>query len=141
MKIKYMPRKVINNQKLKRPRSKRSMRRFTVVFLLGLSLVLGMIFSGWVRWKQTELVFNINQTKIGIDKLKEEKKQLLMKLSNLQSHERVAGIARDQLGMEQVSVQEIIIVDVEESENETKKKDSKENSLDSIAFETAGEGD
>lgn len=115
MDIKYVPRKRINNQLLKRRRSERSLRRFTAVFLLGLSLVLGMIFSGWVRWKQTEIVYRINQVQAEREKLIEKNRELQTELYKLQAPDRVASIARKLLGMILLKPRDIIFVDVKSS--------------------------
>lgn len=110
MTIKYMPRKVIDNRGVRRGRSRTSLQRFTVIFLLGLALVIGMTFNGWVRWKQTEIVFRNNQVKDEQADLREERKLLLMRLSRLLAPERVAQIARETLGMAPVDPHRIIIV-------------------------------
>jgi cell division protein FtsL len=110
MTIKYMPRKVIDNRGVRRGRSRTSLQRFTVIFLLGLALVIGMTFNGWVRWKQTEIVFRINQVKSEQATLHEERKLLLMRLSRLLAPERVARIARETLGMGPLDPRRVIAV-------------------------------
>jgi cell division protein FtsL len=109
--MKYVPRKRIDNRQVRRELSAESRRRFAVVFLLGLSLVMGMIFSGWVRWKQTEIVYRINRATDQRRDLVEEQKKLLMELHILEAPERAARIAREELGMETVDPKRIIRVD------------------------------
>jgi len=108
--LKYMPRKRIDNRAVQRRRSAASLRRFTVVFLLGCLLVLGMIFSGWVKWKQREIVYHTFQLQDRKDDLLERRKRLLMELSHLRAPERAARIAREELGMEQPDRTRIVLV-------------------------------
>jgi cell division protein FtsL len=108
--LKYMPRKQIDNRALRRRSSPRAIRRFTIVFLLGCLLVLGMIFSGWVRWKQREIMFRANQLRSQKEDLEEQRKRLLMELSRLRSLEKVAREARSGLGMEEAEPAQVILV-------------------------------
>jgi cell division protein FtsL len=108
--LKYMLRKQIDNRALRRRSSPRAVRRFTIVFLLGCLLVLGMIFSGWVRWKQREIVFRANQLKAQKEDLEEKKKRLLMELSRLRSPESVAQEARGVLKMEEAKPAQVVLV-------------------------------
>ena len=109
--LKYVPRKRIDNRDVQRHRSSHAVRRFTVVFLLGCFLVMGMIFSGWVRWKQREIVYRTNQLNSSRQDLEERRKQLLMELSRLRSPERIAGKAREDLGMELSDQDDIVLVE------------------------------
>lgn len=98
--MKYVPRKQIDNRMLQRRRSPKAARRFTIVLLLGCLLVLGMVFSGWIRWKQREIVYRTNQYKSRLQELEEKNKRLTMEFSRLRAPERAAKKAREELGME-----------------------------------------
>jgi hypothetical protein len=104
--------KQVSNENIKRLHSRNSQKRLTLVFLFGVFLVLGMIFSGWVRWKQTEIVFRINQLKDEKQEVLDLKKTLSLKLHQLEALERVNGIARKTLGMMEIDPSRIINVDV-----------------------------
>jgi len=96
---KYIPRKRIDNRGLQRSRSRRTMQRFTLVFLLGCLLVLGMHFSGWVRWRQQEMALREYRSTQRLEELLEKRKYLVMLLSRLTAPERAARAARGQLEM------------------------------------------
>ena len=115
-----MPKKHIDNRRVKRTRSKDSGKRFTFAFLLGFSLVLGMIFSGWVRWKQTEIVYRINKLGEQKEVLLEERKEKLMELHKFQSPRWVEETAREQLGYIDVEPMRIIWVEVPEIQMDTR---------------------
>jgi cell division protein FtsL len=108
--LKYMPRKQIDNRPVRRKRSVRSARWLTLVFLLGCAIVLGMIFSGWVRWKQREIVVLTNQLQERRGELLERRKQLLLELSRLKSLARISELAEG-LGMVQPEGGSVIMVE------------------------------
>lgn len=112
MAIKYSYNKKINNEGIKRQRASHNSRRFAGAFLLGVCLVLGMIFSGWVRWKQTEIIYRINRVEEQINELLETKKELQLELFQLQSYDRARMIAEKQLGMINVEPENIFKVKV-----------------------------
>jgi hypothetical protein len=99
MPLKYIPSKQIDNRRVRRLASSESRRRFAIVFLLGLSLVIGMIFSGWVRWKQTEIVFRINRAESVKSTLVEQQKLMLVELNGLKSFNATFEAALERLGM------------------------------------------
>ena len=113
MAIKYSYKKKINNEGIKRKRARHSNRRFAGAFLLGVCLVLGMIFSGWVRWKQTEIIYRMNEIEKRVQKLDEAKKKMQLELFQLQAFDRTRMIAEKQLGMVNVEPENIIKVKVD----------------------------
>ena len=113
---KYMQSLRIDNRKVQRHVNPAGGRRFLIVFLLVLCLAGGMIFSGWVRWKQTESVYRINRIKEQKNALEEERKKLLMELYRLQSLERADRIAREELGMIDVPPENLIGVQMRREE-------------------------
>lgn len=123
--IKYMPRKRIDNRMVSRGRSVHSLRRFTIVFLLGCALVLGMIFSGWGRWKQREIVYRFNRLQSRVEVLLETRKRLIMELSRLKAPERISSIAKEELGMVEPALERIHPVrEAEDSLPETARLES-----------------
>lgn len=117
MHSKYMQSLRIDNRKVRRNVNPAGGRRFLVLFLLVLALVGGMIFSGWVRWKQTESVYRINRIREQKAALEEERKKLLMELYRLQSLERADHIARAELGMLDVPPEHLIGVQMQREED------------------------
>jgi cell division protein FtsL len=113
MAFKYTYKKKINNEGIRRKRAHNSNRRLAGAFLLGVCLVLGMIFSGWVRWKQTEIIYRINEIEKRIQKLDEDKKEMQLELFQLQAFDRTRMIAEKQLGMVNAEPENIIKVKVE----------------------------
>lgn len=107
---KYVETKRIDNRRLQRERSRRTLRRLTAAFFLGCVLVGGMIFSGWVRWRQRETVFHINVLLEEQERLLEEQKRLRMSISQLSAPERIARIAKEKLGMEPIGRDRIVKV-------------------------------
>jgi len=97
--LKYMPRKLIDNRPVRRKRSVRSVRRLTFVFILGCAVVLGMIFSGWVRWKQREIMVLTNQLQAYKEDILEQRKHLMLEVSRLKAPSRISRLAVDELGM------------------------------------------
>lgn len=97
--LKYMPRKSIDNRPVRRKRSVRSARRLTFVFILGCAVVLGMIFSGWVRWKQREILVLTNQLQAHREEVLEKRKQLMLELSQQKAPSRISRLAVEELGM------------------------------------------
>jgi len=108
--LRYMPRKRIDNRPVRRRRSVRSARRLTLAFILGFAVVLGMIFSGWVRWKQREIVVHINQLQSQKKVLLERRKQLNMELARLRAPARISRMAEDELGMVRSRAERITFV-------------------------------
>ena len=120
--LKYVPRKRIDNRMLQRSRSPRAAKRFTLVFLLGCLLVLGMIFNGWVRWKQREIVYRANQLKTERQDLEEKRKKLAAELARLRSPDRTMRLAREELGMEIPDPDRIVLVETDTPETAPKPK-------------------
>ena len=116
MHSKYMQSLRIDNRRVRRHVNPAGGRRFLLLFLLVLALVGGMIFSGWVRWKQTESAYRINRIKERKGALEEERKKLLMELYRLQSLERADRIAREELGMIDVPPEHLIGVQMQREE-------------------------
>lgn len=79
---------------------------------------IGDDFSGWVRWKQTEIIYRINKVEEKIGDLVEEQKELLLELYQLQAYDRARMIAEKQLGMVNAEPEQIIKVDVTPDPNE-----------------------
>ena len=108
--LKYMPRRQIDNRPVRRRRSVRSIRRLTFVFLLGFAVVLGMLFSGWVRWKQREIVVRSNQLQERREEVLERRKDLMMERARLSAPSRISRIATEELGMVRIGGDDVVKV-------------------------------
>lgn len=107
---KYTQTQRVDNRQVRRKISSESSQQFAVYFLLGFLMTLGLIFNGWVRWKQTEITYRINQTSIQRKQLEEKKKLYRTQIVQLQTPTRVEAVARDMLGMHEIQPEQIINV-------------------------------
>lgn len=118
--MKYMPKKQIDNRGVKRTVDKRGALQFAILLFFVLIMAAGMIFFGWVRWKQREIVFRINKAEADISVIEEENKQLKAELEKLKAPGRISRIAREELGMIQPGADDYIIVDSPDHDEETR---------------------
>lgn len=114
--MKYMPRKQIDNRKVKRQVDKKSPMQVILLFLVALIIAAGMIFFGWIRWKQREIIYLINRTESEITATTEENKKLKAALEALRAPDRIARIAREDLGMVQPDSGDFVIIEVPSSD-------------------------
>jgi len=114
--MKYMPRKTIDNRQVKRRVDKNSPLQLILLVVFALVIAAGMIFFGWIRWKQREIVFRINRVEAQIIATEEENKKLRAEQEALQAPDRVSRIAREELGMVQPDDDDFVIVEVQSNQ-------------------------
>lgn len=109
--MKYMLRKKIDNREVRRQVDKNSPAHVILLVLFALIIAAGMIFFGWIRWKQREILFRLNQVEAQIAEQEEENKKLRAELERLNAPGRISRIAREELGMIEPAEDDYILVE------------------------------
>ena len=111
---KYSFNKRVDNSAIPKKQNPNSIRQMVILFLLGLFLVVGLVFYTWISWKQTELIYFINETKAEKSRLLEERRKKLSKANQLLSLSRVRKIASEKLGLVLADYKDIIFVEYDD---------------------------
>jgi hypothetical protein len=106
---KYTQQRSVDNRRVRRQISHESSRQFALMMLLGFFMVLGLTLNGWVRWKQTEITYRINQVHSETNRLTELKNRILTQLAEGKSLYKAAAIAKE-MGLENIKPEQIIRV-------------------------------